>query len=37
MDYRQVSFYTRDMFLKNVAQIKHGIPISTVYFLELGN
>jgi len=37
MDYRQVSFYTGDMFLKNVPQIKHKIPISTVYFLELGN
>jgi len=27
MDYRQVLFYTRDMFLKNSVQIKHRISI----------
>jgi len=25
--YRQVSFYARDTFLKNVAQMEHTIPI----------
>ena len=25
--YRQVSFYTRVMFLKNIVQIEHKIPI----------
>jgi len=37
MNFRQVSFYTRDMFLKNAAQIKHRIPVLTAYFLELEN
>jgi len=33
MAFKQVSFYARVMFLKNIVQIEHKIPISNI-FLE---
>ena len=30
--YRQVLFYARDKFLKNIAQIEHKIPIENIIF-----
>jgi hypothetical protein len=31
--YRQVTFYARATFMEKTVQIKHKIPITTVYFL----